>query len=288
MALKLDRRRHPVRPDLAARAYQGKVEAARFVDGTKRTVIADRLAFRAHPRLDAGIDTEALYGEEITVFEETPDGWAWGQLSTDGYVGWFSTGGIGAHIGWSHRVSALRTFRYPGPDLKHPPLGALSLGSRVRAERETVTRGLVYAELADGSFVVAKHLTPMDRLIDDWVTVAEQFLETPYLWGGRSSLGLDCSALVQLAAAEAGLAVPRDSDMQAAEAGTAVFPDDLDALMRGDLVFWTGHVGIVQGPNRMLHANGYTMTVASEPLKAAVDRILASEFGAVTGVRRLG
>ncbi len=287
MSEKFDRRLHPVRQDLAARAYEGRVRADRFVDGTIRQVTADSLPMRSEPRSDKPIDTELLFGEIVTVFEETMEGWAWGQLETDGYVGWFSSDGLGPLEAPTHRVRALRTYRYPGPDLKFPPLGLISMGARVTVTGSATTRGLDYAVLSDGSAVVARHLAELDQFETDWVAVAEEFLGTPYLWGGRTSLGLDCSALIQLAAQAGGYDVPRDSDMQASGAGKPVETSDLNTLIRGDLVFWKGHVGIVQGPNRLLHANGHTMTVASEPLDRAVARIAENEFGNVTGIRRL-
>lgn len=282
-----DRRFHPVRPDLASRDYEGKVDAERFVDGEVFQVTADSLAFRPEPRPDRSIDTEALRGEWVTVFEQTAEGWAWGQLDTDGYVGWFSSDGLGQVTAATHRVRALRTYRYPGPDLKFPPLGLMSIGSKVTVVRETETRGLVYAVLSDGSAVVAKHLVPLTEQEDDWVSVAEEMLGTPYLWGGRTSFGLDCSALIQLAAQAGGIDIPRDSDVQEKDAGHEIPHDDPSAFARGDLVFWKGHVGIVAGANRLLHANGFTMTVAYEPLDQAIERIAATEWGAVTSARRL-
>ncbi|MBN9668871.1 C40 family peptidase [Roseibium aggregatum] len=282
-----DRRRHPVRPDLAALDYEGRAESTRFVEGEVLQVTADRLAIRPEPRSDRSIDTEALRGEWVTVYEQTPEGWAWGQLDTDGYVGWLSSDGLGPVTAATHRVRALRTFRYPGADLKVPPLGLLSMGSKVTVTGQTETRGLTYAVLADGSAVVAKHLVTVDAREEDWVSAAEEFLGTPYLWGGRTSLGLDCSALVQLAAQAGGVDLPRDSDMLEAEAGTEIPHDDPSALTRGDLLFWKGHVGIVAGPNRLLHANGHTMTVAFEPLGKAIERIAATEWGAITKARRL-
>ncbi len=286
MSQEFDRRRHPVRPDLAASSYRGQVAADRFVKGEKRAVIADRLSLRPAPSPDRSIDTEALHGETFTVYETTAEDRAWGQLETDGYVGWVSADGLGDVVLPDHRIAALRSYRYPGPDLKFPPLGLLSMGSLVTVAGETETRGLAYKQLADGSYVVARHLVRLDDRADDWVTVAESFLGTPYLWGGRTSLGLDCSALVQLAAQAGGISVPRDTDMQEAEAGRAVEVPDIEGLERGDLIFWKGHVAIAQGGGRLLHANGYTMTVASEPVVEAVQRIAANEWGEVTSVRR--
>ncbi|NBN64652.1 C40 family peptidase [Pannonibacter tanglangensis] len=295
MTATLDRRRHPVRADLAATRYRGEVEAARFVDPQPFRVTAATTPLRRDPRPDCGIDTEALAGEIVDVYETTMEGWAWGQLRTDGYVGWLSSDDIApldaAAPEATHLVRALRTFRYPGPDLKLPPLGLLSLGVQVAAGAITETRGLAYARLPDGSFVVARHLVPVGHVEPDWVAVAESLVGTPYLWGGRSSLGLDCSALVQLAAVFGGHALPRDSDMQEAEAGTSLgfregdpLPQD---LRRGDLLFWRGHVGVLSAPDLLTHANGFTMTVSQEPLAAALARIGAKEYGALTAIRRL-
>ena len=130
--------------------------------------------------------------------------------------------GLGPLEASTHRVRALRTYRYPGPDLKFPPLGLISIGSKVTVTGSATTRGLDYAVLSDGSAVVARHLAELDRIEKDWVAVAEEFLGTPYLWGGRTSLGLDCSALIQLAAQAGGYDVPRDSDMQQAHFSDAV------------------------------------------------------------------
>jgi cell wall-associated NlpC family hydrolase len=288
MQTNFDRRRHPVRMDLAAKSYEGQVAADRFVEGEKYRVSADRLEFRPQPRQDISIDTEGLFGEKITVYEQTQEGWAWGQLETDGYVGWFSSDAIQKAEKPTHRVTALRTFRYPAPELKMPPLSLLSIGSLVSVAGEAETRGLRYAVLADGSAIVAKHLVPLGHTDADWVASAEALLGTPYLWGGRSSLGLDCSALVQLAAQTGGILLPRDSDMQEAEAGTEIPFDNVSSLIRGDLLFWKGHVGIITAPNQLLHANGHTMTVAYEELDKAVARIAATEWGAITKARRLG
>lgn len=287
MSQPFDRRLHPVRPDLAARDYEGRVEASRFADGEVFQVTADHLDIRPEPRPDWSIDSQALRGEWVTVYEQTAEGWAWGQLDTDGYVGWFSSDGLGPVNPASHRVRALRTFCYPGPDLKFPPLGCLSIGAQVHVTGTTETRGLTYALLSDGTAVAAKHLVPLETYAGDWVAVAEEFTGTPYLWGGRTSTGLDCSALVQLAAQAGGYDIPRDSDMQEAAAGAEIPHEDPSTFLRGDLVFWKGHVGIVTGPNRLLHANGFTMTVASEPLDRAIERIAAREWGQITSARHL-
>ncbi|SDT89026.1 NlpC/P60 family protein [Stappia sp. ES.058] len=284
----LDRRVHPVRPDLAAESYRGRVPADRFAPGVAMRVAADSVAVRPAPDPARSIDTEALHGEIVTVYEMRGDGWAWGQLETDDYVGYLPADALGpAGAQPTHRVAALRSYRYPEAELKCPPLGLLSMGARVRVTGQATTRGLAFALLEDGSAMVARHLVPLAHRAADWVGVAEAFLGTPYLWGGRTSLGLDCSALIQLAAAAGGLNIPRDTDMQEREAGEQLdITAGLPALARGDLVFWKGHVGIAQGGGTLLHANGHTMSVASEPLAPAVERIARNEWGTVTTVRR--
>ncbi|MCX7322897.1 MAG: NlpC/P60 family protein [Hyphomicrobiales bacterium] len=286
----LDRRLHAFRPDLADAALKGRVEAGSFVTGTPMQVITHVAPLHREPRKDAGLDTEALCGEMVTVFE-IDEGWAWGQLAGDGYVGYLPAERLGPPAPpQSHRVSAVRTFAYPGPSMKLPRAMTLSLGSRVHVvERQgdfAVVAGV--AGLAR-SYIWAAHLSPLDHHAADPVAVAEQLLHAPYLWGGKSSLGLDCSGLAQLAFDAAGIPVPRDSDMQERSVGRLVgnAPDPA-GLRRGDLVFWKGHVGLMQSATELLHANGFHMMVVSEPLSVAVERIAAKGGGPVTSIRRTG
>jgi cell wall-associated NlpC family hydrolase len=219
----------------------------------------------------------------VTVYDER-DGWAWGQLETDGYVGYIPSDALGAPgPDATHRVAIPRTCLYPRADLKSAPVRLVSLNVRVAV----TGREGDFAALADGAgFVFARHLAPVGATAPDFVLVAEAFLATPYLWGGRQSLGLDCSGLVQLSLDAAGIACPRDSDMQQA-LGEPVDIADLTQLRRGDLVFWTGHVGIMVDENRMLHASGHHMMVIIEPLAAAAMRYAEADL-AVAAVRRLG
>ena len=288
MSRQFDPRLYPVRADLAADVYKGKFQAEKYVEGTFKTVAADALDMRRYPDLESSLETQLLYGETVCVYEETSEGWAWGQLLTDGYVGWFSANGLTEHRKPTHRVRAIRTFRYPGPDLKFPVLGCISIGSLVTVVGTAVTRGLEYALLSDGSAVVAKHLLPLESCFSDWVAIAETFIETPYLWGGRTSNGLDCSALVQLSTSLAGYKLRRDADLQEKQIDSLIAMEDPQALERGDLIFWKGHVGIISASNRLLHANGHSMTVAAEPLDDAIQRIASTEWGDGTGIRRLG
>jgi len=267
----LDRRLNVARPDLADIRLKGRVEAERFVEGVARRVAVPVAPLRRRPSADAPLETEALYGEDVAVFEDDGEGWAFVQLAADNYVGYMPAEALALpDPAPTHRVAALRTFLFPGPDIKLPPRAGLCLGSRV-AVREM---GEKFA-LAAGGALFAGHLLPLDAPNEsDFVTVATRFLDTPYLWGGRSALGIDCSGLVQTALAACGRTAPRDSDMQEAALGTAL---PLDApLRRGDLLFWPGHVAIVEAPDTLLHANAHAMCVAREPLVPALARIAAA------------
>jgi len=279
----LDRRLTPARPDLAASSLRGKVEAARYVDGVKRRLVESVAPLRRAPSHDAPLETEALFGEGVTVYDEH-EGWAWGQLQRDLYVGFLPANALGPEAAPTHRLAALRSHVYPTPNIKAPPLTALPLGALVGV----VTTNGEFATLAGGGFLYAAHLTPIDEYEPDFVAVAERFLEAPYLWGGRTSLGLDCSALIQTALFAAGRPAPRDSDMQEASLGSPLrFDDSLGGLKRGDIVFWKGHVGLMRDEATLLHASGWRMKVVSEPLKAARERIAAKTGGAITSIRRL-
>lgn len=266
-----DRRLNAYRPDLAEEALRGTVAAERYVAGTPARVALPVAALRPRPDSSAGIDTELLFGETVRVLDRA-NGWAWVKSDFDGYVGYLPEPAIDTGTsGATHVVAAPRTFAYSGPDLKTPAAFALSVGSRLTATGESETRGTRYLTLEGGQSVVAGHCLVVDETAgSDYVAIAARFLETPYLWGGRSGFGLDCSALVQLSMMMTGRTAPRDSDMQAAGLGT---PIERDALRRGDLVFWKGHVAIMEDEKTILHANGHTMSVAREGLEAAIERI---------------
>jgi hypothetical protein len=268
-----DARLTPARPDLAAKHLEGAVEAVRFVDGERREVVEPQAPLRRAPAPDAPLDTEALMGERIKVYEVTDGGWAWGQLEDDGYVGWLPASALAAPGPEpTHTVIALRTLVFPGPSIKLPPLAALPLGARLSIVR---SEGPL-AVTAAGGFVPAPHLARFGAAEPDYVAVAERFLGTPYLWGGKTGLGLDCSGLVQVALTAAGISCPRDSDMQERSFGPPMARDLADPLRRGDLVFWPGHVAIVRDEATIIHANAFHMAVAIEPLAGAVRRISSS------------
>jgi cell wall-associated NlpC family hydrolase len=279
---RFDPRVTPARPDLAAAHLRGQVQAARFVEGTEFEVFDPVTPLRRSPVPDAALETEALKGERVTIYEEDGEGFGWGQLHSDGYVGWLPMNALRAPGREpTHKVVALRTILFPGRSIKAQPVEGLPLGCRLAV----AGRDGELARLASGGFVPARHLAPLDAAAPDFVAVAERFIGVPYLWGGKTSLGIDCSGLMQVALTAGGVVCPRDSDMQRA-LGTAVPADDFAALRRGDLVFWNGHVAVMRDAATLLHANAFHMAVAAEPVREAVARIGAAG-SEVVAVRRL-
>ena len=286
MADTLDPRVTPARPDLAAAHLRGRVMATRFVDGTLSEVAAPLADLRRAPAPDSLLDTQALMGERVTVYETSEEGWAWGQLAADSCVGYLPAGALRpAGAAATHKVAALHTLMFPGPSSKLPPLAALPLGARLVIAQDAPP----FAVTTAGGFVPARHLCPIDAVQSDMVAVAERFRDAPYLWGGKTSLGIDCSGLVQVALDACGIACPRDSDQQEAALGAALPAHDILSrtdLRRGDLVFWPGHVAIARDAATLIHANAFHMAVAIEPTAEAIARAAAT--GApVTSVRRL-
>ena len=276
----LDPRLHAFRDDLADARLKDRVDAPRFAEGRAAHVTAPVTALRHTPQPDGPRDTELLFGESVRVFDEA-DGFAWVQADRDNYVGYVALDVLAEGApATTHRVSALRSFVYRDADLKSPAKTWLSLNTPVAVTGQDGR----FSALDSGGFVFTDHLRTMDSFAPDYVAVAERFLETPYLWGGRSSLGLDCSGLVQCALEAAGIPCPRDTDMQEATLGRPV--PERDPLQRGDLVFWKGHVGIMVDGATLLHANATYMKTVEEPVEPAIARIAQTD-GPVTSIRRL-
>jgi cell wall-associated NlpC family hydrolase len=279
-----DRRLTPARPDLAAAHLEGSVAAPRYVEGRRMQVFAPVADVKSGPTPDSGLDTQALCGEIVTIYDEE-EGWAWGQLAGDSYVGYLPAAALTRKIvAPTHRVATRGTFVYPAANMKVPTIAMLPFGARV-AVVEAVGD---FLRIAPAGYIFAPHLVALDSHAPDFVAVAESMIGAPYLWGGKTPAGLDCSGLVQVSLTAAGRDCPRDTDMQARALGSEVpVADDCSGLLRGDLVFWKGHVGIMRDAETLLHANGHHMLVASEPLREARARIAANSFGAITAIRRL-
>lgn len=276
----MDRRLTASNGRVAAKELVGKVDAASFVEGRAATIAAPVADLLDAP--GGALDRQLLFGAPVRVFEdEAASGCSFVQAGWDGYVGYVATDLLGPEMQTTHRVTALATHIYPENSIKSRPLTTIPFGAEVAVKRA----GPAFCELADGSFVPTFHLAPFTKRCDDWVAMAEQFLGVPYLWGGNSLWGIDCSGLVQTALRAANHMVPGDSDLQARGAGQQISAEQ--AGQRGDLVFWDGHVAMFLGDGRLLHANGFHMATRAEPVDKAMERIAQREGKRPTGFRRI-
>ena len=278
-----DPRLTPARGDIAAKHLEGKVKADRFVVGETFEVIGTIAPLRERPAGDATMLTQALAGERVTIYDRNNEGWSWGQLDADGYVGWLPDRELATPAAApTHKITAIRTFAFPGPSIKLPPIEAPVMGARFTIIREES----VFAVTDEGWYLPRRHLGRLDEHAPDFVAVAERFVGTPYLWGGKSCLGVDCSGLVQLSLSAAGLLCPRDSDMQQHALGRALEANEWSRLERGDLIFWEGHVAIVRDAETIVHANAHHMATVIETTKDANARIRAAG-GEIIAVKRV-
>lgn len=282
-----DARLLPARDGIAAEHLKGVIAAARYSPGTRKAVTAGAAALRKSPESNAEQVNQALFGETFTVYDEQ-DGWAWGQLAADHYVGWMRADELGAAITPTHRVRVLRSFVFEAPNIKAAPLKAVSMNALLTlAESDGGFTRVLGGGGSSQGWIFGRHVSLLGDFETDFVDVATRFVGAPYLWGGRESAGIDCSGLVQVSLQATGRAPLRDSDMQEKSLGETVTPDaTYSNLKRGDLVFWRGHVGIMESPSMLLHASARDLHVEIEPLAEAIARIRPIA-GEVRSVKRL-
>jgi len=277
-----DPRLNPWRPDLAAESLRGVVQAPRYVAGEACQSVRGIAAVRRRPARESERMTTLLFGQRFTVFE-SHDGWAWGQSAHDGYCGFVHESGLTRHlVQATHVVDALSAPVLPAASVRAAPVSdILYLGAPVTVVAEEGD----FTNISTGGWVFRRHLAPLGTLRGDWVATAESFVGAPYLWGGMTVRGLDCSGLVAAALNRSGIVAPRDSDLQMAMLGQAVEPAPApDALRRGDLLFWTGHVAIATAPDCVVHAT--VPSVVGESAAGLIDR-LAEQALPLLGVYRL-
>lgn len=271
----LDRRVHAFRRDLADVALAGDYAAASYAKPARLSCVAARTMVRAAPRCDAGAGSELLRGEPFLAMEIGSE-WAWGYCGADRYVGYVPAATVGPAIAPTHRVCAASALLFATPDVRSAHLGELPLGALVSSHG----RDGAFHRI-DGGLVHDRHLAPIGTTLADPVDTAKLFLGSPYLWGGRTRWGIDCSGLVQMALGAAGMAAPRDSDMQFDALGQPV-----GEPRRGDLAFFPGHVGIMVDGENLLHANAYWMATVIEPLSTVIERS-AGDGRPLTAFKRL-
>ena len=270
----MDRRLTPANGRVAALHLAGSVDAAQYLAGWERSVAQPVTDLCAAP--DGARDRQLLAGASVTVYEDR-DGWSFVQAA-DGYVGYLRSDALSRAVTPTHRVATLATHAYRDADMKSPDLHHLPFGVQLVVTDERPK----FFETNMG-FVPKSHLRPLDRPFADPVTVAQMHFGTPYLWGGNSSRGIDCSGLVSAGLRACGVDCPADSDMQRDGLGEAF----TGPYQRGDLIFWKGHVGLMVDAETLIHANAHHMAVAYEPIDKAIARIAAQGDGAVIAQKRL-
>lgn len=272
-----DRRLLPANGRVAHLSLKGQIKAERYVEGEAARItvpLADLLVRPDGPR-----DRQLLMGDPVLVLERL-DRHAFVRVGKDGYCGYVALAALGPDRGASHFVAAPATHLYASASIKRREVASLSFGSQLLITGEEGR----FAVTDQGLYVPSVHLKPIGTPLTDPAGIAELLLGTPYLWGGNSRSGIDCSGLVQAALLACGIPCPGDSDLQWATVGTRL-AEGADP-QRGDLLFWKGHVAMVTGPDRMIHANGFRMAVTYEGIAAGIARIRAQEGDVFLGCRR--
>ncbi|NWK98011.1 glycoside hydrolase [Sphingobium lactosutens] len=275
----LDRRVHAARGDLADLALAGTLFSAHYARAVPLTCVAPGAPILSAAAPTSEAVSELLRGETFHALDVTTD-WAWGFCGHDGYVGYVRRDALDVEEQPTHRIIAGTAPLFNAADIKSPIADYWPRGARFSGEVQGD-----FIACAEG-FIHLRHAAPVDQRAQDWVAVAERYLGQPYVWGGRGHRGIDCSGLVQVALGAAGMAVPRDTDLQCEGIGAPI--DSKAGLQRGDIIFFPGHVGIMTDGKTLLHANAHWMAVVSEPLADVVARLADAHIEPIIARRRIG